>query len=61
MTPATLLMPLHTGGAYQQATSGLSITDQNCYTQNTGCHSVYGYEYAPGECVACDFVLASPG
>nr|XP_019009982.1 uncharacterized protein I206_05544 [Kwoniella pini CBS 10737]OCF48763.1 hypothetical protein I206_05544 [Kwoniella pini CBS 10737] len=36
------------GSVYQQATSGLSVTDQNCYTQNTGCFSAYGFEYSPG-------------
>ncbi|WVQ63753.1 uncharacterized protein L199_001906 [Kwoniella botswanensis] len=36
------------GSVYQQATSGLSVTDQNCYEQNTGCFSTYGFEYAPG-------------
>ncbi|ORY28762.1 beta-glucan synthesis-associated protein-domain-containing protein [Naematelia encephala] len=36
------------GGVYQQATSGISQTDQDCYTQDTGCFSVYGFEYAPG-------------
>lgn len=36
------------GGALQQATSGLSKTDQKCYTQDTGCFSLYGFEYEPG-------------
>lgn len=39
----------YAGGPLQQATSGLTYTDQNCYTGNTGCFSVYGYEYAPGD------------
>lgn len=38
----------YTGGAFQQATSGVSITDQNCYQLSTGCFAVYGFEYQPG-------------
>ncbi|KAK0198266.1 beta-glucan synthesis-associated [Armillaria mellea] len=38
----------YTGGAFQQATSGVSITDQNCYQLATGCFAVYGFEYKPG-------------
>lgn len=36
------------GGAYQQTTSGLSLTDQDCYELDKGCYSVYGFEYVPG-------------
>ncbi|KAG2159691.1 glycoside hydrolase family 16 protein [Suillus bovinus] len=36
------------GGVYQQSTSGVTNTNQSCYTQNTGCFSTYGYEYKPG-------------
>ncbi|KAJ7574310.1 beta-glucan synthesis-associated [Mycena floridula] len=36
------------GGAFQQATSGVTDTDQNCYELGTGCFSVYGFEYKPG-------------
>ncbi|KAG1846850.1 glycoside hydrolase family 16 protein [Suillus subluteus] len=36
------------GGVYQQSTSGVTNTNQNCYTQNTGCFSTYGYQYQPG-------------
>jgi beta-glucanase (GH16 family) len=36
------------GGVYQQTTSGLSITNQDCYELNTGCYSIYGFEYRPG-------------
>lgn len=35
-------------GAYQQTTSGLSLTDQDCYELDMGCYSVYGFEYQPG-------------
>ncbi|KAG2120710.1 glycoside hydrolase family 16 protein [Suillus discolor] len=36
------------GGVYQQSTSGVTNTNQSCYTQNSGCFSTYGYEYKPG-------------
>ncbi|KAB5595123.1 Glycoside hydrolase family 16 protein [Ceratobasidium theobromae] len=36
------------GGAYQQSTSGLVITNQECYSAGGGCFSVYGFEYKPG-------------
>lgn len=36
------------GGVYQEASSGISTTNQNCYTGDTGCFSTYGFEYAPG-------------
>ncbi|KAK8844068.1 hypothetical protein IAR55_006862 [Kwoniella newhampshirensis] len=41
-------MNTYQGSVWQQAASGLSTTDQNCYTADTGCHSIYGFEYAPG-------------
>ncbi|KAF8634470.1 hypothetical protein AX15_000911 [Amanita polypyramis BW_CC] len=44
---ATVLNP-YRGGAYQQATSGLTITDQNCYELATQCFSIYGFEYKAG-------------
>ncbi|KAG1853190.1 glycoside hydrolase family 16 protein [Suillus subalutaceus] len=43
----TVLNPYH-GGAYQQTTSGLSLTDQDCYELDKGCYSIYGFEYKPG-------------
>ncbi|KAG6820547.1 hypothetical protein H0H93_015432 [Arthromyces matolae] len=36
------------GGAFQQTTSGLSYTNQNCYEGGTGCFTVYGFQYQPG-------------
>ncbi|KAF5371672.1 hypothetical protein D9758_003419 [Tetrapyrgos nigripes] len=36
------------GGVFQQATSALTTTDQECYELNSGCFSVYGFEYKPG-------------
>jgi hypothetical protein len=35
-------------GAYQQTTSGVSYTNQDCYEGDSGCFSVYGYEYQTG-------------
>lgn len=36
------------GSVYQQASSGISITDQACYELSGGCFSEYGFEYLPG-------------
>ncbi|WVF65398.1 hypothetical protein IAT40_000125 [Kwoniella sp. CBS 6097] len=47
--PSITKINTYMGSVYQQATSGLSDTDQNCYTGNTGCLSVYGFEYSPGD------------
>ncbi|EJC99060.1 beta-glucan synthesis-associated protein [Fomitiporia mediterranea MF3/22] len=38
----------YAGSAFQQATSGLSFTNQKCYELSGGCFSVYGFEYKPG-------------
>ncbi|KAF9226685.1 glycoside hydrolase family 16 protein [Gyrodon lividus] len=35
----------YTGGVLQQATSVVTETDQNCYEHETGCFSIYGFEY----------------
>ncbi|GJJ10040.1 hypothetical protein Clacol_004266 [Clathrus columnatus] len=35
------------GGALQEATSGLSLTNASCYELNGACSTVYGYEYLP--------------
>uniref|UniRef100_A0A8H8CRD2 GH16 domain-containing protein n=1 Tax=Psilocybe cubensis TaxID=181762 RepID=A0A8H8CRD2_PSICU len=43
----TFLNP-YVGGAFQQSTSGVTKTDQNCYEMGTKCFSVYGFEYIPG-------------
>ncbi|OAX32972.1 beta-glucan synthesis-associated [Rhizopogon vinicolor AM-OR11-026] len=43
----TVLNSYH-GGAYQQTTSGLSLTDQACYELDSGCYNVYGFKYKPG-------------
>ncbi|KAF8658304.1 hypothetical protein AX16_002074 [Volvariella volvacea WC 439] len=36
------------GTPFQEATSVLSVTDQNCYESEGGCFSVYAFEYKPG-------------
>ena len=36
------------GSVTQQATSVVTSTDPNCYEGETGCFSVYGFEYQPG-------------
>ncbi|KAA1471582.1 beta-glucan synthesis-associated protein [Dentipellis sp. KUC8613] len=42
-------MNSYQGGAFQQAVSSVSQTDQDCYELGgTGCFSVYGFEYVPG-------------
>lgn len=43
----TVLNP-YAGGVFQQATSGVTTTNQSCYTLNSGCFATYGYEYQPG-------------
>lgn len=55
-TSANLIIPdtdatqfnSYQGGAFQQATSSLTETNQSCYELGTGCFSVYAFEYAPG-------------
>lgn len=36
------------GGVFQQATSGLSSTNSQCYELTGQCFSTYGFEYKPG-------------
>ncbi|KAG9037321.1 hypothetical protein FRB95_005960 [Tulasnella sp. JGI-2019a] len=36
------------GSTYQEATSLVTTTDQNCYELGTGCYSTYGFQYQPG-------------
>jgi len=45
----TLLNP-YMGGVFQQATSGVTTTNQGCYELNTtsACYAVYGFQYQPG-------------
>jgi beta-glucan synthesis-associated protein KRE6 len=44
---ATYLNP-YKGGAFQQATSGVTETNQGCYELEDMCYSIYGFEYKPG-------------
>ncbi|KAG8769431.1 hypothetical protein FRC12_004967 [Ceratobasidium sp. 428] len=37
------------GNEFQQTSSVLSNTNQDCYTQGAGCFTTYGFEYAPGK------------
>ncbi|KAF8958562.1 beta-glucan synthesis-associated [Flammula alnicola] len=46
-TTSTVLNP-YKGGAFQQTTSGLSLSNQACYELGAQCFSVYGFEYQPG-------------
>ncbi|KAF9476634.1 glycoside hydrolase family 16 protein [Pholiota conissans] len=36
------------GGAFQQTTSGLATTNQDCYELNAGCFAIYAFEYQTG-------------
>lgn len=36
------------GSVYQQAVSGVTDVDQDCYQLEAGCYSVYAVEYEPG-------------
>ncbi|KAG8781271.1 hypothetical protein FRC12_022044 [Ceratobasidium sp. 428] len=36
------------GNEFQQTTSVLSYTAQDCYTHGAGCFTTYGFEYTPG-------------
>lgn len=46
--PTITVLNSYHGGVYQETTSGLSLTNQDCYELDTGCYSVYGFEYVPG-------------
>ncbi|KII90889.1 glycoside hydrolase family 16 protein [Plicaturopsis crispa FD-325 SS-3] len=46
--PSISVQNTYIGGIYQQATSVVTNTDQECYEGNGGCFSVYGVEYKPG-------------
>ncbi|KAI0063315.1 glycoside hydrolase family 16 protein [Artomyces pyxidatus] len=45
--PTATTLNSYTGGAFQETTSGLSWTNGACYELESGCFSVYGYEYQP--------------
>ncbi|KAI5120828.1 hypothetical protein M0805_007016 [Coniferiporia weirii] len=46
--PTNTVLNPYKGGAYQQATSGLTETNQKAYELSGGSFSVYGFEYKPG-------------
>ncbi|KAL9715895.1 hypothetical protein Ac2012v2_000338 [Leucoagaricus gongylophorus] len=46
--PETTILNPYKGGVFQQATSGVTETNQGCYELKQGCYSVYGFEYKPG-------------
>ncbi|KAF8155740.1 glycoside hydrolase family 16 protein [Crassisporium funariophilum] len=46
--PARTVLNTYQGGRFQQTTSGLGLTNQDCYELNGGCFALYGFEYTPG-------------
>ncbi|KIK46662.1 glycoside hydrolase family 16 protein [Suillus luteus UH-Slu-Lm8-n1] len=46
--PSVTVLNSYIGGVEQQATSGVTTTNQGCYEGETGCFAVYGFEYVPG-------------
>ncbi|TFK27264.1 concanavalin A-like lectin/glucanase, partial [Coprinopsis marcescibilis] len=45
----TVRLNEYRGGVYQQTTSALAVTNQNCYEEGgTGCFAVYAFEYRAG-------------
>lgn len=46
--PTVSVLNTYLGGAYQQASSVVSKTNQACYELHTGCLAIYGFEYQPG-------------
>ncbi|KAJ7621167.1 glycoside hydrolase family 16 protein [Roridomyces roridus] len=46
--PSISVLNTYTGGAYQQASSVVTLTNQKCYELIDNCFSVYGIEYKPG-------------
>ncbi|RPD66978.1 glycoside hydrolase family 16 protein [Lentinus tigrinus ALCF2SS1-6] len=46
--PSISFQNTFTGSVTQQATSVVTATDPNCYEGDTGCFSIYGFEYKPG-------------
>jgi len=46
--PDISALNLYQGGVYQQATSVVTQTNQECYELTGGCYSLYGFEYSPG-------------
>ncbi|TFK77251.1 beta-glucan synthesis-associated [Pluteus cervinus] len=46
--PSMTFLNPYRGGAFQQASSGVTKTNPSCYQLGTGCFSSYGFEYKPG-------------
>ncbi|KAF7974659.1 hypothetical protein HWV62_11546 [Athelia sp. TMB] len=46
--PDISVLNTYIGGQYQQATSVITTTNQDCYETKTQCYGVYGFEYKPG-------------
>ncbi|KDQ55958.1 glycoside hydrolase family 16 protein [Jaapia argillacea MUCL 33604] len=46
--PDVTVLNSYFGSIYQQATSGVTVTNQSCYEGNGGGYAVYGFEYKPG-------------
>ncbi|KAH9478433.1 Beta-glucan synthesis-associated protein SKN1 [Psilocybe cubensis] len=46
--PRRTVLNSYQGGRYQQTTSGLSLTNPNCYEIPGTCFALYGFEYKPG-------------
>ncbi|KAH7916279.1 glycoside hydrolase family 16 protein [Hygrophoropsis aurantiaca] len=46
--PSISVQNTYIGGVEQQATSVVTETNQDCYEGETGCYSIYGFEYVPG-------------
>ncbi|KAJ7114369.1 beta-glucan synthesis-associated [Mycena epipterygia] len=46
--PSTTAQNAFVGNVFQQTTSGLSTTNQDCYQLKGQCFSTYGFEYQPG-------------
>ncbi|KAF8650085.1 hypothetical protein AX16_005411 [Volvariella volvacea WC 439] len=42
------VLNVYKGGVYQQTTSGLADTNQDCYELSGQCYAIYGFEYKPG-------------
>ncbi|PPQ64906.1 hypothetical protein CVT24_008246 [Panaeolus cyanescens] len=46
--PEHTVLNAYKGGVYQQTTSGLAVTNQECYELHGRCFAEYGFEYRPG-------------
>ncbi|KIY71399.1 glycoside hydrolase family 16 protein [Cylindrobasidium torrendii FP15055 ss-10] len=46
--PTVTILNGFKGNAFQQSTSFVTDTNPDCYFEEAGCYSVYGFEYKPG-------------